>query len=48
MSVEELGLTLHASKRAIKPAQRRVIHVEFAPEEVLDSRLQWSESAAQK
>lgn len=40
-------LTLHASKRAVNPAQRRVIHVEFAPEEVLDSRLQWNESAVQ-
>lgn len=38
-------LLLHSSSRSMVPQHRRVIHVEFAPSDVLDPRLQWYESA---
>ena len=36
-------LLLHASSKAESPAHRRVVHLEFAPREVLASPLQWYE-----
>ncbi len=37
-------LLLHSSSRSMVPQHRRVIHVEFAPSDALDPRLQWYES----
>lgn len=37
-------LVLHASSRSAAPMRRRVIHVEFAPREALDARLEWAET----
>lgn len=37
-------LLLHSSSRSMVPQHRRVIHVEFAPSDLLDPRLQWYES----
>lgn len=36
-------LLLHASSKAESPAHRRVVHLEFAPQEMLASPLQWYE-----
>lgn len=38
-------LLLHSSSRSMSPQHRRVIHVEFAPCDALDPRLEWYESA---
>ncbi len=35
-------LILHASSAAKNPAHRRVIHIEFAPEDLLPSELHWA------
>ncbi len=37
-------LILHASSRSQKPERRRIIHFEYAPLDLLDSKLEWSES----
>lgn len=37
-------LLLHASSKAESPAHRRVVHLEFAPREVLATALTWYES----
>lgn len=37
-------LILHSSKRAAAPANRRIIHFEYAPEESLDPCLSWFEA----
>lgn len=37
-------LLLHSSSRSMVPQHRRVIHVEFAPSDALDPRLEWYES----
>jgi len=36
-------LVLHASRRSEAPKRRRVLHFEFAPEDCLDSKLNWYE-----
>lgn len=40
-------LLLHSSKRSLLPSRRRVLHFEFAPAGVLDSRLSWHEKEAE-
>lgn len=40
-------LLLHSSKRSLSPSRRRVLHFEFAPASVLDSRLSWHEKEAE-
>lgn len=39
-------LILHSSRRSEVPTRRRVIHFEYARDEVLDSCLEWFEAAA--
>lgn len=36
-------LLVHSSRRSLCPSRRRVLHFEFAPAGVLDSRLSWHE-----
>lgn len=36
-------LLLHSSRRATRPAHRRVIHLEFADPEMIDPHLSWAE-----
>lgn len=36
-------LLLHGSSRAVNPMSRRVIHMEYAPEEILPEGLEWHE-----
>ena len=36
-------LILHSSRRSESPTRRRVLHFEYARDEDLDSKLQWSE-----
>jgi len=40
-------LILHASRKATRPARRRVVHFEYAPSDALDPRLTWAEDPAQ-
>ncbi len=41
-------LLLHASPKATKPGHRRVVHLEFASENLLPSSLQWATEANQQ
>lgn len=36
-------LILHASSASTRPGHRRVVHIEYAPADLLDSRLGWAE-----
>lgn len=40
-------LVLHASRKATRPARRRVVHFEYAPTDALDPRLSWAERIGQ-
>lgn len=37
-------LLLHASSRSERPGHRRIVHLEYAPRDVLDPRLHWAET----
>lgn len=37
-------LILHTSRRSANPGRRRIIHIEYAPRDALDSRLAWHEA----
>jgi len=37
-------LILHSSRRSAIPSRRRIIHFEYAPSDILDTRLSWHET----
>ncbi|WP_411827355.1 phytanoyl-CoA dioxygenase family protein [Luteolibacter sp. AS25] len=37
-------LILHSSKRSTNPSRRRILHLEYAPQDALDQRLNWHET----